>query len=207
MTFIITPSPFLPLHHYWVSYPPLTWFSYSVGYPPDHINAVITHTVHFLSLLTFYLGIKLPFEISWSGKKLGVGQPFIGAIKGGESGGWAKYYSSNYVLENIANEMNRLSPDGTRSILSICRPCPSSRRITLYRHLRIAGHLGPPPALNGLRRAYQKILQSLNLTSSHCLLNNPSHHLPPLWRCCSMTYHTWRGHRTWKCHSVKWAMF
>jgi hypothetical protein len=67
---------------------------------------VITHTVHFLSLLTFYLGIKLPFEISWSGKKLGVGQPFIGAIKGGESGGWAKYYSFNPMLEATANEMN-----------------------------------------------------------------------------------------------------
>ncbi|KAJ3566608.1 hypothetical protein NP233_g6887 [Leucocoprinus birnbaumii] len=64
-------------------------------YPPDHINAVITHTIHFLSLLTFYLGIKLPFEITWSGKKLGVGQPFIGAIKGAENGGWAKWYKKH----------------------------------------------------------------------------------------------------------------
>ncbi|TFK66596.1 hypothetical protein BDN72DRAFT_823180 [Pluteus cervinus] len=61
-------------------------------YPPDHINAVITHTLHFLSLLTFYLGIKLPFEITWNSEKLGVGQPFIGAGKGGESGGWAKWH-------------------------------------------------------------------------------------------------------------------
>ncbi|KAF8734364.1 hypothetical protein AX14_003364 [Amanita brunnescens Koide BX004] len=60
-------------------------------YPPDHINAVITHTVHFLSLLTFYLGIKLPFEISWNSGKLGVGQPWIGAGKGGETGGWARW--------------------------------------------------------------------------------------------------------------------
>ena len=60
------------------------------GYPPDHINAVMTHTIHFLSLLTFYLGIKLPFEVTWSGKKLGLGQPFISAIKGTENGGWAK---------------------------------------------------------------------------------------------------------------------
>ncbi|KAF9456422.1 UV radiation resistance protein and autophagy-related subunit 14-domain-containing protein [Collybia nuda] len=64
-------------------------------YPPDHINAVITHTVHFLSLLTFYLGIKLPFEISWAGNKLGVGQPSIGAIKGSEAGGWAKWYTKH----------------------------------------------------------------------------------------------------------------
>jgi len=61
------------------------------GYPPDHINAVLTHTVHFLSLLTFYLGIKLPFEVIWSGGKLGVGQPRIGAIKGTETGGWARF--------------------------------------------------------------------------------------------------------------------
>jgi len=64
--------------------------SLASGYPPDHINAVITHTIHFLSLLTFYLGIKLPFEVTWGGKKLGVGQPFISAIKGTENGGWAK---------------------------------------------------------------------------------------------------------------------
>ncbi|KAG6916523.1 hypothetical protein DXG01_006464 [Tephrocybe rancida] len=61
-------------------------------YPPDHINAVITHTIHFLSLLTFYLGVKLPFEVSWSGGKLGVGTPSIGAGRGPENGGWAKWY-------------------------------------------------------------------------------------------------------------------
>ncbi|KAI0058508.1 hypothetical protein BV25DRAFT_1840905 [Artomyces pyxidatus] len=60
-------------------------------YPPGHINAVITHTVHFLGLLTFYLGIRLPFEITWSGGKLGVGQPWIRSIKGTESGSWAKW--------------------------------------------------------------------------------------------------------------------
>jgi hypothetical protein len=62
-----------------------------IGYPPDHINAVVTHTIHFLGLLTFYLGIKLPFEISWSGKRLGVGVPWIGATKGTESGNWAQW--------------------------------------------------------------------------------------------------------------------
>ncbi|VDC05840.1 unnamed protein product [Peniophora sp. CBMAI 1063] len=62
-------------------------------YPPDHMNAVITHTIHFLGLLTFYLGIKLPFEITWSGGKLGVGQPWIRSIKGTESGSWAKWTS------------------------------------------------------------------------------------------------------------------
>ncbi|EPQ53789.1 hypothetical protein GLOTRDRAFT_117086 [Gloeophyllum trabeum ATCC 11539] len=62
-------------------------------YPPDHINAVITHTIHFLGLLTFYLGIKLPFEVTWSGKKLGVGQPWIGATRGTDHGGWARWYS------------------------------------------------------------------------------------------------------------------
>lgn len=68
---------------------------YCPGYPPDHINAVITHTVHFVGLLTFYLGIRLPFEITWTGKKLGVGQPWIGATRGSESGGWAKSVALN----------------------------------------------------------------------------------------------------------------
>ncbi|KAG2739028.1 hypothetical protein P692DRAFT_20882115 [Suillus brevipes Sb2] len=38
----------------------------------DHINAAITHTIHF-EVLTFYLGIKLPFELSWSCRRLGAG--------------------------------------------------------------------------------------------------------------------------------------
>lgn len=80
-------------------------------YPPDHINAVLTHTLHFLSLLAFYLGVRLPFDVIWSRSStpptsgssssssgmqtsrnglLGVGTPWIGAIRGGEHGGWAR---------------------------------------------------------------------------------------------------------------------
>ena len=55
----------------------------------------MTHIVHFLSLLTFYLGVKMPFEVAWSGGKLGVGQPMISAIRGGESGGWARWYTKH----------------------------------------------------------------------------------------------------------------
>ena len=55
------------------------------GYPPDHINAVITHTIHFSRFI--WVSNSLSRR---SGKKLGVGQPWIGAGKGGESGSWAK---------------------------------------------------------------------------------------------------------------------
>ncbi|TFY69508.1 hypothetical protein EVG20_g3143 [Dentipellis fragilis] len=72
-------------------------------YPPDHINAVITHTIHFLGLLTFYLGIKLPFEVSWSGGKLGVGQPWIRSIKGTEAGSWAKWTSKHCLHVSSAS--------------------------------------------------------------------------------------------------------
>lgn len=71
---------------------------------------MITHTVHFLTLLAFYLGIKLPFEVVWSQSStpppagsgnnpglLGVGMPWIGAIKGGESGGWARYAACVFI--------------------------------------------------------------------------------------------------------------
>ncbi|KZS92382.1 hypothetical protein SISNIDRAFT_412745 [Sistotremastrum niveocremeum HHB9708] len=58
---------------------------------PEQINATVQHTIHFLSLLTFYLGVKLPFEITWNGNAPTVGQAFISATKGGESGGWAKW--------------------------------------------------------------------------------------------------------------------
>jgi hypothetical protein len=64
---------------------------FRLGYPPTHINAVITHTIHFIGLLTFYLGVRLPFEIEWSGKKLGLGQPWIGAGRGSDSASWVRY--------------------------------------------------------------------------------------------------------------------
>ncbi|KAF8523335.1 UV radiation resistance protein/autophagy-related protein 14 [Hysterangium stoloniferum] len=60
-------------------------------YPPEYINAALTHTLHFLSLLTFYIGVKLPFEVTWSGDAVGVGTPYLSACKGTESGGWARW--------------------------------------------------------------------------------------------------------------------
>lgn len=61
-----------------------------LGYPPQYINAAVTHTIHFINLLSFYLGVKLPFEIQWSGNGLGVGTPMIGAGSGTDSGGWSR---------------------------------------------------------------------------------------------------------------------
>ena len=60
-------------------------------FPPAHVNAALTFTVHFIGLLSFYLGVKLPFEVSWSGGKLGVGIPEICAGRGGEGGAWARW--------------------------------------------------------------------------------------------------------------------
>ncbi|TFK21663.1 hypothetical protein FA15DRAFT_672349 [Coprinopsis marcescibilis] len=78
-------------------------------YPPDHINAVLTLTLHFINLLSFYLGVKLPFEIVWTGGKVGLGQPWIGAIKGGPiaengAGSWARWYTKHPLhLSNSSN--------------------------------------------------------------------------------------------------------
>ena len=60
------------------------------GYPAQEINAAVTYTIHFINLLSFYLGVKLPFEIQWSGNRLGVGIPMIGAGPGGDTGGWSR---------------------------------------------------------------------------------------------------------------------
>ena len=59
--------------------------------PPAHANAALTFTLHFIGLLTFYLGVRLPFEVGWSGGKLGVGIPEIWATRGEDRGGWAKW--------------------------------------------------------------------------------------------------------------------
>ena len=61
-----------------------------LGYPAQYINAAVTHTIHFIKLLSFYLGVKLPFEIQWLGNGLGVGTPMIGAGSGTEVGGWSR---------------------------------------------------------------------------------------------------------------------
>lgn len=61
--------------------------------PSEHITAVLHMTLHFVQLLTFYLGVKLPFEVVWeegAGAKEGVGRAWIRAGKGGDLGGWAR---------------------------------------------------------------------------------------------------------------------
>ncbi|KAG8902529.1 hypothetical protein FRB99_004364 [Tulasnella sp. 403] len=60
-------------------------------YPPDYVTAAVVHTLHFVRLLTFYLGVKLPFEVTWSGGMPGVGQPTIAAGSGTDRGGWATW--------------------------------------------------------------------------------------------------------------------
>ncbi|KAH0834642.1 UV radiation resistance protein and autophagy-related subunit 14-domain-containing protein [Lanmaoa asiatica] len=94
-------------------------------YPPDHINAVITHTIHFVGLLTFYLGVKLPFETEWSGKRFGVGHPWIGAGKGGESGSWAKW-TTKHPLHLTASSSSSSSPSSPQTPLPTSAPPASS---------------------------------------------------------------------------------
>lgn len=152
---------------------------------------MITHTIHFLSLLTFYLGIKLPFEISWSGEKLGVGQPSIGAGRGTELGGWAKYDIDNprfYICANL------LSSGGTRNTLCIFHPPiphpPHRRRIPLPR-------ISPAPNLTDrIGRS-----SSPNRTRS---LTPPHRHLSQLRsRCYSTMSRTSHLPRTSMCRSAR----
>ncbi|THH09562.1 hypothetical protein EW145_g1925 [Phellinidium pouzarii] len=79
-------------------------------YPAAQINAALTFTTHFLGLLTFYLGIRLPFQITWSGGKLGVGIPEICAGKGSESGGWARWTVRNPLHLPLSSSVFPSSP-------------------------------------------------------------------------------------------------
>ncbi|KAJ7673821.1 UV radiation resistance protein and autophagy-related subunit 14-domain-containing protein [Mycena polygramma] len=69
-------------------------------YPPQHINAVLGHAVHFLGLLAWYLGIKLPFVVRWAGGKLGVGVPWIGPQKGHRWGRWTASHPLHLSLSS-----------------------------------------------------------------------------------------------------------
>ncbi|KZO94876.1 hypothetical protein CALVIDRAFT_483801 [Calocera viscosa TUFC12733] len=59
---------------------------------PEQINGVLVHTLHFLHLLSYYLGVKLPFAVSWSGGHFLVGKPTIRAGSGNaEDGDWVRW--------------------------------------------------------------------------------------------------------------------
>ncbi len=102
--------------------------------------------MHFLSLLTFYIGIKLPFEISWSSGKLGVGQPWIGAGKGAETGGWARYRS---IKTRPGYQLLTLPPITRRWTGKYClhvsaSPPSSSGHRTLQQHKQTSSPVDPP---------------------------------------------------------------
>ncbi|KAJ3857745.1 UV radiation resistance protein and autophagy-related subunit 14-domain-containing protein [Lentinula lateritia] len=84
-------------------------------YPPDHLNAVMTSTIHFVNLLAFYLGVRLPFHVTWTKGKLGVGVPHIGAVKGigGDTGGWARWHQKHPL--HVSASSSALTPTSKSS--------------------------------------------------------------------------------------------
>ncbi|KAG8833147.1 hypothetical protein FRC17_011267 [Serendipita sp. 399] len=57
----------------------------------EQTNAAVTYAIHFVNLLGFYLGIKVPFEIRWSGGRQAIGVPYLKASSGSSNGNWAKW--------------------------------------------------------------------------------------------------------------------
>jgi len=93
----------------------------------------LTHTIHFMNLLSFYLGVKLPFQIEWSGRGLGIGTPLIAAGKGTEIGGWSKW-SSQHILHLSSSPAstshpiptaNHTSSNASQSSISISPGSPT----------------------------------------------------------------------------------
>ncbi|KAI0363438.1 hypothetical protein BV20DRAFT_1007395 [Pilatotrama ljubarskyi] len=125
-------------------------------YPPDHINAVLTHAIHFVTLLAFYLGIKLPFEIVWSRSStpptgpakgsglLGVGIPWIGAIRGGESGGWARWSTKQPL--HVSSAPPPASPSNSGFSTSPTSPSSHTRTTALTASSLADSQLASAPA-------------------------------------------------------------
>ena len=88
-----SPSPTPPPHPYAISSLSLPSNPADLqALPPEHIQTVVQFLVQFLQLLSFYLSVKLPFEIVWDGGTVeGVGRPWIRPVKGDDDGGWAKF--------------------------------------------------------------------------------------------------------------------
>ncbi|KAJ4483618.1 UV radiation resistance protein/autophagy-related protein 14 [Lentinula aciculospora] len=93
-------------------------------YPPDHLNAVLTPTIHFVNLLAFYLGIKLPFHVAWPKGTLGVGLPYISAVKGigGDSGGWARWHHKHPLHVSASSSASPSTPASSSPFASITLP-------------------------------------------------------------------------------------
>ncbi|KAJ4496666.1 UV radiation resistance protein/autophagy-related protein 14 [Lentinula lateritia] len=93
-------------------------------YPPDHLNAVMTSTIHFVNLLAFYLGVELPFYVTWAKGKLGVGVPHIGAVKGigGDSGGWARWHQKHPLHVSASSPASAPTPTSSSPFTSIALP-------------------------------------------------------------------------------------
>ncbi|KAF6752046.1 UV radiation resistance protein and autophagy-related subunit 14-domain-containing protein [Ephemerocybe angulata] len=166
-------------------------------YPPDHINAVLTLTIHFLSLLSFYLGIKLPFAVSWTGGKLGLGQPWIGAIRGGSAGGgdggWGRWHKKHPTAldESAFLVRSPLTPTPTSP------PPPRTTHTSSHRkppdapsNTQTQTHLTPSTAPPSFTTGYtmliynvcylahtQRVAPEIGLSQAGEVLSN-------LWRCC-----------------------
>ncbi|KAL1662113.1 UV radiation resistance protein and autophagy-related subunit 14-domain-containing protein [Schizophyllum commune] len=151
-------------------------------YPPDHINAVMTHIVHFLSLLTFYLGVKMPFEVAWSGGKLGIGQPMISAIRGGESGGWARWYTKHSLHVSANPTSPTVGSGGSKS--QSPPPTESAMADSIYESTT------PPVASSSFTTALTMLLYNVvylaHTQNVAVPLNQAGDVLSNLWSiCCS----------------------
>ncbi|KAF9057024.1 UV radiation resistance protein and autophagy-related subunit 14-domain-containing protein [Panaeolus papilionaceus] len=168
-------------------------------YPPDHINAVLTHTIHFLTLLTFYLGIKLPFEIVWTGARLGLGQPWIGAIRGPEGGGWARWYNK-HPLHLSASPTPPPPPPSSSSSSSKSRTTNPTSPTS-----QTPPNTLPTPTINPSTPSFTTALSMLLYNTTY-LAHTQSIHIPlsqvgdvlsNLWTvCCSSELGRW-SHETW----------
>ncbi|KDQ21644.1 hypothetical protein BOTBODRAFT_26078 [Botryobasidium botryosum FD-172 SS1] len=101
-------------------------------FPTDHVQAVVQHTLHFMSLLSFYLGVKLPFEVFWDGNgSVGVGKAWIRAGRGPEQGGWARWSEAQPLhpvelpSSNSPSSSRPSSPSRRSSSGSNTQPSPS----------------------------------------------------------------------------------
>ncbi|KAF8206921.1 UV radiation resistance protein/autophagy-related protein 14 [Mycena galopus ATCC 62051] len=93
-------------------------------YPPQHINAVLGHTVHFIGLLSFYLGVKLPFTVRWDGGKLGVGIPWIEPGLGGWSSAACRWTASHPLHLSPSPSPTPASPSLSASVSQYLSPTP-----------------------------------------------------------------------------------
>ncbi|EJU06089.1 hypothetical protein DACRYDRAFT_112868 [Dacryopinax primogenitus] len=167
---------------------------------PEQLNGVLVHTLHLLHLLAYYLGVKLPFVISWSGGRFLVGKPTIRASSGNsEDGDWVRWTVKQPLYISAADAARYAGAGAVPSSFTTALSMLAFNVLYLMhtQGLSVPGDgpspaTPPPPIRNGENQLPPRVLNDLICLCIPDSLGRRSHatrpHLPPPTHGLGLTF-------------------